>query len=330
MKRESPYSSYRFIRELQYAWTLHFLSLQYAILGNSNTAIEIHIEKGIGKSIKNLFGKVREKFFGKLIQPVIFQGDSIDVQYDPWEDYSPYKKRPKVINFPESIASKKDLDRTDSLIFEFLNQDWNEVYEETRDKSTMLGYIAEYMVNQGEDPDELSNMSIPEVSYRLESKYSFPGLDKIDELQAETGLTRDRLYPLIYANAKGAEWLAVYDENEERTGKSYDLITRMYRQQIAEAISRNGTIEDIRGIMISPDDDEIKHALGLFDDTLSESERLERESEYEELVQLHLNRDMQRFAFTEVMINMNQGRLMQILDEGEADKPSYVAFHRIF
>lgn len=329
MRRESPFSSYRFIRELQYAWAFHFLSIQYAILGNSNTAIQINIEKGILSSLKNAFGKVREKFFGKLIEEPKFDGDSIDVFYDPMEDYSRYRKRSGVLEFPEGTVKRKDLDDNDKLIFDFLNQDWNTIYEDTRDKATILGYIAEYMVGKGEDPEEVSQMSIPQVSQVIESKYGFPGLDQLDELQKQTGLSRDRIYPLIYANSKGAEWLAIYDENGERKGKAYDLITKMYRRQIAEALARNATIEDIRGIMVSPDDDEIKQALGLFDDSLSESEKLQREAEYEDLVRLHLNRDMQRFAYTEVMINMNQGRLLQILDESKG-QPKYVSFQRMF
>jgi hypothetical protein len=332
MRRESPFSGYRFVRELQYAWAYHFLSIQYAILGNSGTAIQVNIEKGILSSLKNTFGSIRERFFGKLVEEPKFDGEFIDVFYDPDEDYSylkDYGRKSKVLEFPEGTIRRKDLDDNDKAIFDFLNKDWNSVYEDTRDKATLLGYIAEFMIGKGEDPEEISQMSIPKISNVLESKYSYPGLDQLDELQKQTGLTRDRLYPLIYANSKGAEWLAIYDENGERKGKAYDLITKMYRQQIAEALARNAKIEDIRGIMVSPDDDEIKHALGLFDDSLSESEKLQREADYEDLVRMHLNRDMQRFAYTEVMINMNQGRLMQMLDESDG-KPQYVSFHRIF
>lgn len=330
MKRESPFSSYRFIRELQYAFAYYLLNVQHTILGNSKSSIEITIEKSILSGIQKAFGKIRSKFFGKLVEPIEFDQPYLNVIYDPEFDYSKYRRNSKSIDFPEGTVKRNQLSNVDKEIFDFLDQDWNQVYKETRDKSTILGYIAEYMLGKGENPDDLSQMTLPEVSNTLENKYNFPGLENIDELIKSTGLSKDRVYQLIYANAKGAEWLAVYDDLGQRSGKSYDLVTRMYRQQIAEALARNATIGEIRSIMISPDDDLIKDALGLFDENLSESQRLEKEREYEEIITNHLNRDMGRFAFTEVMINANNGRLIQLLHESKSSTPMYVKFQRVF
>ncbi|TGK41530.1 hypothetical protein EHO65_07400 [Leptospira andrefontaineae] len=274
---------------------------------------------------KDAIGSIRRKFFGSLLDRPRFFGKSINVTLPIGEEY----KRERItktqrLQFPEGVVSRDELEDADKGVFDFLAQDWNRIYKQERDKASILGYIAQYMLGQGEDPDELKQMTIPEFSEKAKS-YNLPGLDNIDELIERTGLTREQSYALLYAQAKGAEWLAIYNKNGERTGKAYDLITRMYREQISEALVRGSTISEIRSLMVSPDDDEIKAALGLFEDGISEFQRSLREKRYEKLVTDHLNRDMQRFAFTECSINFNNGKLLMLVNEG-GERAQYVRF----
>ncbi|EJZ42335.1 hypothetical protein LEP1GSC178_0081 [Leptospira licerasiae str. MMD4847] len=270
-------------------------------------------------------GSIRRKFFGTLLDRPRFFGKTINVKL-PESPYSNKEERNKIrsLEFPEGIISRDELEEADQGVFDFLAQDWNRIYKEERDKATILGYIAEYLLGQGEDPDELKAMSIPEFSQKAK-EYNLPGLEDIDELEERTGLTRDQTYALIYGQAKGAEWLAIYDKNGQRSGKAYDLITRMYREQIAEALVRGSTISDIRSLMVSPDDDEIKEAFGLFEEGISDFQRSLRERRYEKLVTDHLNREMQRFAFTECSINFNNGKLLRLVNEGGREA-QYVQF----
>ncbi|WP_036059703.1 hypothetical protein [Leptospira sp. P2653] len=320
MNRESPLSEYRVLRELTYAWLYYFISLQYALLGDPKKGIHFDIQKSLWS---DAMGVLRKKFFGELLVRPTFFPRTINVTPNPLEDYSKLLKQTGRIVFPEGVISRDELEEADQGIFDFLSQDWNRIYKEERNKSTILGYIAQYMIGEGEDPDELMEMTIPEFSERAKD-YNFPELGDIDVLMEETGLTREQTYSLIYGQAKGAEWLAIYDKNGKRSGRAYELITKMYRRQIAEALARNATEEEIRTLMISPDDSEIQEALGLFEDGISDTVRSRRERVYEKLVTNHLNRDMTRFAYTEASINFNNGKLLMLANEKKGAQ--YVQF----
>ena len=310
---------------MQYFWLLHFLNIQFLFTGNSGK--EIRIEKGFLSGIKNFFGNFRNKFFGSMIRTPEFDNSYIDITIDRNIDYSKYRQNLKRLDFPDGSIVRENLEQADQEIFDFLSQDWNKIYLEHRDKASILGYLAEYMIGKGVPDEELSEMSLPEFSSYYSENFDSPGLDEINKISEVTGLDKDKVYGYLYAESKGAEWLAIYDENGNRSGKSYELITKMYRKQIAEAMLRNATVSDIRSIMVSPDDDEIREALGLFDDNLSKEEREIKESEFQELIKEHLNRDMQRFAYTETMINYNNGKLLRLAQESNGE-PVYVTFSR--
>ncbi|PJZ29071.1 hypothetical protein [Leptospira kmetyi] len=320
MQRESPLSEYRAVRELSYAWLYYFLSLQYAFLGDRHSGIHFRIEKSLWS---DAFGTLRKKFFGELLHRPRYMPRTLTVTPEPGNDYSYLQRQVGTLEFPEGTVSRDELEKCDQEIFDFLAQDWNRIYLKERNKASILGYVAEYLLGHGVRENELKEMTLPEFS-ETAIAHNLPGLEDIDLLTEEIGLTKEQTYSLLYAQGRGAEWLAIYDRNGERKGKAYELITKMYRRQIAEALARNATEEEIRSLMISPDDDEIKEALGLFEEGISDSLRKRREKRYEKLVTDHLNRDMTRFAFTEVQINFNNGKLLYLANE----RPSatYVRF----
>ncbi|EMN92989.1 hypothetical protein [Leptospira interrogans] len=320
MKRESPLSEYRAVRELTYAWLYYFLSLQYSFLGDPKNGINFRIQKTLWSEV---FGELRRKFFGELLVRSRYIPRMINVTPEFGKDYTYLRKQTGVLEFSEEVVRREELETADQEIFDFLTQDWNRIYIQEREKASILGYVAEYLLGHGVKEDELKEMTLPEFS-ETAIAHNLPGLKDINLLQEEIGLTKEQTYSLLYAQGQGAQWLAIYNKNGERKGKVYELITKMYRRQIAEALSRNATEEEIRSLMISPDDDEIKEALGLFEVGISDSLRSRREKRYEKLVTDHLNRDMTRFAFTEVQINFNNGKLLYLANE----KPSatYVRF----
>lgn len=248
---------------------------------------------------------------------------TLNISPEPSQDYSYLRNQTGTLEFPEGVVRREDLETVDQEIFDFLAQDWNRIYLNERNKASILGYVAEYLLGRGVNEDELKKMTLPEFSETAKAN-NLPGLEGIELLQEEIGLTKEQTYGLLYAQGRGAEWLAIYDKNGERKGKAYELITKMYRRQIAEALARNATEEEIRSLMISPDDDEIKESLDLFEEGISDSLRRRRERRYEKLVTDHLNRDMARFAYTEVQINFNNGKLLCLANE----RPSvtYVRF----
>ncbi|MDI7165356.1 hypothetical protein [Leptospira santarosai] len=320
MKRESPLSEYRVVRELTYAWSYFFLSLQYSFLGDPKNGIHFRIRKSLWSDV---FGELRRKFFGELLVRSRYMPRTINVTPESGKDYTYLRRQTGRLEFPEGVIIRETLEQIDREIFDFLAQDWNRIYIQERDKASILGYVAEYLLGHGVKEEELKEMTLPEFS-ETAIAHNLPGLEDMDLLREEIGLTTEQTYSLLYAQGRGAEWLAIYDHTGERKGKAYELITKLYRRQIAEALARNATEEEIRSLMISPDDDEIKEALGLFEEGISDSLRSRREKRYEKLVTDHLNRDMTRFAFTEVQINFNNGKLLYLANE----KPSatYVRF----
>jgi hypothetical protein len=323
---ETPFSKYRFVRELQLAWTRYFLELQEAMLGGESLDL-IQKASPWEKSID----LIRKNFFGRLAWPVPKGATKQDirVELEPSVDYSKFKLNTKTLEFTDgTVVNRDDLDKADKKIFDFLALDWNKVYKQERHKATILGYIAGHFMKEGMKPSKLTKLTLPEVDDELRHS-NLPGLDSLDELESELGIPRDRAYQLIYAQSKGAEWLAVYNSEGQRKGRAYDLITKMYRTQIAEAIARGKDIGEIQSLMRFPDDSDIKRNFGLFEEGIHEVEYDRREREYMNFVARHLNRDMQRFAYTEVQINFNNGMLLQLANEKDPSKPIYVEFVKI-
>lgn len=324
MVRESPFAKQVFVRELQYAYAYYFLELQDALLGDPKGIDLIQKAKA---PYQEAFDSIRSKFFGKLIRKQPRPKFSIGIETEG-KDLSKFKLDKKTLEFSDgTVVNRDDMEETDQKIFDFLSNDWNKVYAETRDKATLLGYVAGHFAKNGMKADDLAPMTIPEINEELERR-NLPGLDRIDELEAELDFDRERAYQQIWAEAKGAEWLAVYNSAGEREGKAYNLITKMYRTQISEALARGADLGDIRSLMHFPDDTEIKRAFGMFEEGISPTIYESRRREYERFIVDHLNRDMSRFAFTEIMINFNQGKLLQIANETDMSRPQYVRFVR--
>jgi hypothetical protein len=308
MDRESPYSAYLFQRELTYAFLQSCLWYQYTLLGNPD-GIKIDIQKGLWKDATNW---LRSKFFGSINDRPEYTGGTISVDAGEMPE-SKFKYKKTQIEFPDGVIDRDNLEEEDQEIFDFINQNWNEVYEEYRDKSTLLGHLASILVGKGEKEEVVKDWNLEMVQEKLTKKYNLPGLDEVEQLMKETGFDRERVYQLIYAKSKGAEWLAVYDDNGQRSGKAYESITQMYREQIAEALVRGASVQDIKSLMIFPDD-EILHKYG--------------QDQYEAWVEEHLNRNWHRFAVTEAAINFENGKLLQGLAESEQGSPVYYKYVR--
>lgn len=309
MDRESPYSAYKFQRELTYAFLQNALWVQWSILG-SPKGILIDIQKGLWKKSADW---LRSKFFGKLNKTPEFEGVKIEVDSSSMPENEKFKYRKTSVEFPEGVINREQLDEADQEIFDYLNEDWNEIYEEYREKSSFLGHLASYMVGKGENEEIVKDWSVEDLHNNLTEKHNLPGLDEVEDLMDKTGFSREQVYQLIYAKSKGAEWLAIYDKNGNRQGKAYESITQMYRNQIAEALVRGASVADIRSLMIFPDDD-ILHKYG--------------EDVYQNWIEEHLNRNWHRFAVTESAINFENGKLLQGLVETKQGTPVYYQYVR--
>lgn len=292
MKREPLFNRYKFIRQWQYAWLCYFWHLQSYLFGDMPEIIYSKSWFSLDDD-KSFLGKMFKKF------------------------RSP---KPKIPEFKQDISINNiDFSTYDKDIFDFLNQNWNEVYESQRQKGSVLGAIAEYLIGKGEKPSHLEKLSINQLDGLLKDKYNLPTLENYEKLMDETGLRGTQFYSYMYAKDKGAEWLAIYDQNGQRSGKAYDTITKMYRAIVAESIKQGKTVGELKTNFVFPGIDSLKK--DYFD---KEELNKEEEQEFQSLIEKHLNRDMIRFAITDSSIAINNGKVLQGLAEGKR----YVKFSR--
>lgn len=290
MKAEPIFSSYLFVREVQYAWLLNFWELQSFFFADTP---EILYSKGIFDKGKGWLERLLKPFKGK-------------------------KPKQPEIDFENFDINNIDFSQYDEDVFHFISNNWNEVYESEKPRATVLGTIAEFMIGKGEKPNELKEMSLNQLNGLLTDKYELPGLEDPEKLMEETGLSGTQFYSYLYAKDKGAEWLAIYDDQGNRSGRSYEVVTKMYRAILAEAIKQGKTPDQIRTEFIFPGIDKMRQ------DFFEGEWTPEKETEFQDLIDKHLNRDMERFAVTDVSIAVNNGRLLQGLVEGRR----YVRFSR--
>ncbi len=206
----------------------------------------------------------------------------------------------------------------DDWLWEYINQDWNDVFDEIGKSGTVMGYLAGYLSGNLKLPDErISRMSIQDYDVALKHRLGY-GLDDFSKLQVSVGndrLDKERLFALAYAKREGGRWLAIYDEDGNHSGRAYDLITQLYRAQISQALENGETVEQLQSRMAFPD-------------LLSLLEKGEiTEDEYLEYSEKHLNRDFRRFALTEASYAWNNGKLSETADrEAITGRPQYLEF----
>lgn len=116
MKRESPLSEYRVLRELSYALLYYFLGLQYSILGNPN--LEVIVQKSIWSDV---MGILRKRFFGELLLRPTYYPRTLEIKPDPFTDYSSYTNRKDKLEFGQGVVRREDLEKKDQEIFDFFS-----------------------------------------------------------------------------------------------------------------------------------------------------------------------------------------------------------------
>lgn len=280
MPVESIWSPYRFVRDWQYVWCEYFAHLQASLVGRVDFPVR---KAGAWDYIK----KLPQKFIGKLAN----------------------RNQPSVhIPTGDPAGDPRVFDEHQKAVWEFLHDDWNEVYRAENYKGTVLGMIAEEMIRQGYDLNDLKNMNLPDLNTAMQEQ-GYNGLDDLDDWLETSGWKKSQFYASLWADTEGAKWLAVYDENGERAGRAYDVVTGMYKKAVQAAIENDMPIDKVRQALLYADDSLIKAQFLQSDGTLDEEG-------YQEFITDHLNRDFVRFAVTETAICYNNGKLLQTIHEG--------------
>lgn len=292
-KSESPFLRIKAGREFQGIVADRMLWLQYVTLGprdmDSVRASSLYVRKGfISRGMKPFFTfmrKLTEKVKPKRKQPI----------------YNPKKE-------------EKSLENYDEWLFDFLQDDWNQTYKEIGETGSFLGYMSGYL--SGNDQSDYSK-SLDDYQREFRQRLGLSQESTIEEYEDKLDRKLERTYALNYAERDAAKWIAIYDENGERAGRPYEVISKMYRQMVVEAIKSGKTVEQLQSDMAYPDLMELVESGKIsMDDYISVMK--------DDKTNMRLNRNFQRFAWTEASYAFSNGRLQALAEKGQ----SYVIFKR--
>ncbi|WP_244242746.1 hypothetical protein [Leptospira bouyouniensis] len=240
----------------------------------------------------------------------------------------PQKIRPAIINIGkdtvlDDMPDPPDQD-FDEWLFDYLEKDWNPTFKEIGETGTLLGYLSGYLTGELKLPLEtVTEMGIQDYDKAFKYKLGF-GIDEVFEKGKVVSKKEISRLAEEYAKEHGAEWLAIYkrddqgeiiygeDGQPERSGKPYEYLTQMWRDMIVTAIQEGKTLEQMQSDFAYPD------LLDLVEKgTISSETYLELLNGKEsELLQLRLNRNFRRFAWTEASIAFNAGRIRAMSELG--------------
>ncbi len=227
---------------------------------------------------------------------------------------------------------------------DFLARDWNQTYREIGQTGTLLGYLAGYLSGNLKLPEKrIRAMNTDELSFALQYRLGTDlAPENRDELvrrmnaggedippmrggggtDDDAGFDSERAYAVAYAARHGGEWVAIYETDPNsgepvRAGRPYEIVSRVFRRQITEAIAAGESVESLRSRMVFPD------LLALY-------ERGEiTEAEYMDWADNHLNRDFSRFALTEANFAWSNGKLSHRADLAKATGQAQYLQYRI-
>lgn len=303
MAKESIFGQYKFLREWQYIWVEYFAHLQsisipekIIIPDQAHLLDDIYksnyIQKTSFKKVWSFLKSIPQKFLGKLN----------------------WRNKPKPITI--IYGDPKSEEEYEQNIFDFIQKDFNEIYHSENYKGSVLGMIALEFQRQGFDLNRLKKMSLNDIDQELKER-GFKGLNDIDDFLEKTNFHNSRYYAKLYAETEGARWLAVYNQNGERSGRAYEIITQMYREAITEALEKNISIDDVRQALMYANENSIK-------EDFIKNGQLD-ENAYQEFITRHLSRDMIRFAVTETSYAFNNGKILYALH----NNLKYIIFAKI-
>ena len=154
-------------------------------------------------------------------------------------------------------------------------------------------------------------MTLPNLNEEMQEQ-GYAGLNDLDDWFDRSGIKRSSYYARVFAETEGARWLAVYDENGNRAGRSYEVVTKMMRDVITKSIEDDVSPDKLRQRLVFAADDDVKEMF------LNDRGEFDRKSEkaYQEFMLTHLSRDYVRIALTETSFAFNNGQLLQTLHEG--------------
>ncbi len=255
--------------------------MQATLVGGTVSRIQIN---------KSMLGDVWKRangFLGRLMERNPFPAPSIQVGTELDED---------------------SLNEYESEAFDWLRVNYNEVYRGENYKGTVLGMIAQHFQRKGFDLNRLKELSLQDLDSEMQSE-GYAGLGNLDDFLEKTGVRKSSIYASIFNESEGARWLAIYDENGQRAGRSYEVTRDMVRDIVQIAIDNDLSLDEIRQELIYASTEAQSGRYINPDGSIDEKG-------FQELMLKHLNRDMVRVAVTEAAISFNNGLLLQQVHEG--------------
>jgi hypothetical protein len=167
-----------------------------------------------------------------------------------------------------------------------------------------LGALSAYLTGNYNLPETtVTNMGIEDVDRALRHKEGI-GLSNMDELFPKLDMEKSMQYARDYAKRDAAIHLAVYNENGERKGRAYEIITEAYRKMLSTALEEGKTVSEIQSRLAYPN---LREYL--------EDGKIDLD-EYNEWMREKMNRNFSRIAITEASYAFNFGRMRQLSESG--------------
>lgn len=308
--KESPFLRSKAGREFQLIVGDRLKWIEYVVLGPDSPtmyASKLYFKKGVLNWGKNLFAKLFPTISSKTF---------------------PRKMRPTVVSIGKDTVHEDLPDpqnqEFDEWLFDYLETDWNPTYKAIGESGTLLGYLSGYLTGELKLPMEtVTEMGIQDYDKALKHKLGF-GIEEVFEKEKIVSKKEVTRLATEYAKEHGAEWLAIYKRDDQgeiiygedgqpiRGGKPYEYLTQMWRDMIVTAIQEGKTLEQMQSDFAYPD------LMDLVDKgTISPETYLELLNGKEsELLQLRLNRNFRRFAWTEASMAFNAGRIRAMSEMG--------------
>lgn len=290
--QETPWIKFKAGREFQAILMDRLEHLYYNCLGLDVPSLyqtDLYFRKGIFSWVRNkafqLFGRITER-------------------------KKPSVPRPKVEVYNNLPPTPKELEYWNDWLYNYLENDWNPVYEELKDTGTLLGALSAYLTGNYNLPiSTVQSMGIEDYDRAFRHKEGV-GLQNMDELFPKLDVAKSMQYAKEYAKRDAAIHLAVYNENGERKGRAYEIISEAFRKQISQALEEGKTVAEVQSLIAYPN---LRDYL--------ESGKISLD-EYNEWMSDKMNRDFNRIALTEASYAFNFGRMKQLAEAGR----SYLRF----
>lgn len=221
--REPRFSPIRFLRERQYSWLEYYAFIQAELVGGVRLLRKAGVWSDVWRHARRMSARLFER---------------------------PDFKSQGIRTGPNLPA---DLEAFEANAHEWLSRNYNEVYLSEAYRDHVLGMIAAELRRQGLDLNELKRLDLVGMEQAGRSAGILERLEDLDRFGEETGVKQSSAWARLWSDREAGRWLAIYDDQGQRAGRSYEVVRDMVRDVVNQAIDEDLPIDKIRQRLFARD-----------------------------------------------------------------------------